>query len=503
MVSIWTTRVFLLLFTVVISVVVGYWVGHGQLTMLMLLGGIAVLAFVTTVPQQRAWVLIPLTWSLTGSMPILGLPFSPRHLGIMLATCAYIGYRVLTRAGVRQRFTVLDAMVWLNLGWFFVTYIIHPAGFSSLGTASVGGRAYIEAALTAVVYWLIVRMPESVKTISRIPYLMLVSAMFVTAITVVGYILPGAVPYLYRFYTAFDWGEYFGSTRLKGLVEFGAGIIPVLCAYYRPRSLFNPLKIRFYLLLLGLACILASGFRNRLLEAMAMVVIAALFHRGWRELFLAGIWGSLVLAVLIVGHGRLYDLPQGMQRTLSFLPGQWDPTVLADVEESSSWRFELWQRIISEKAINNWWVGDGMGISLEDLSTMHAGGGENFTQNTLITGYYHNGPLTAIRYAGVIGLVLFYCLMITAAVSSFHCVQQCRGTPLFPVSIYLASLLIWFPFYFTFIFGSFNGDISEVIFLTGLLRLVTRTVEQTRVAAKLQPYHAAFARRSAFARVPG
>ena len=102
----------------------------------------------------------------------------------------------------------------------------------------------------------------------------------------------------------------------------------------------------------------------------------------------------------------------------------------------------------------------------------------SFEDSANIRGMFHNGPLTTIRYAGVVGLVLFYALMIGAAVSSVKCVRRCRGTPLLPVAIFLAVQLIWTPVHFTFIYGAYDSQVPEHLFLIGLLTLVWRMSER-------------------------
>jgi hypothetical protein len=466
-----------------LTVAMGYWIGTAQRTWLYLCVGLAVLSFVTMGMRQRAWVLIPLGWSLFGSSLVLPLPLSIRQIGIMLATCAYVGYRILARADTRQKRHVLDFLIILNLAWLLISYIRHPVGFRAFGTETIGGRPYLEAGFAAVAYWVLLHMPDSAKSVSRIPYFMLVAAIFVTGIHIVSYVFPSVAPRLFFLYSGVDVELYLADSnqavmRLKGLSDFGMAIVPLLCAYYPPRTLFDPRRIRFYMLLLGLACILESGFRNSLLWVAATITLAALFHRGWRELLLAWILGGLLLCALVVGQGKYFDLPLGVQRTLTFLPGAWSPVVVDDAEKSSQWRFDLWQRIIRERVIKNWWFGDGLGYSGRELQIFGGQGG--FTEDAMVTGAFHNGPLTAIRCVGIVGLAFLYCLMIGAAVYSVRCVQRCRGTILFPASIFVATNLIWVPVHFTFVFGSYETRLPEMIFMTGLVRLLIRMSEQIR-----------------------
>jgi len=252
--------------------------------------------------------------------------------------------------------------------------------------------------------------------------------------------------------------------------------VQFLSAYFPPRTLLNPLRWRFYLFVLGVVAILASGFRSSVAFALASLMLASWFHRGWRELALGGVIGALLLGFLVFGQGRFFDLPLPAQRALGSLPGQWDDTIREEVKISNA-RWDWWRQIIEEGgAINNWWIGDGFGVSEQDYTLIY-GGTLHFQEAATLTGSFHNGPLTGIHYAGVVGLALLYALMIAAAVYSVKCVRRCRGTPLLPVATFLAIQLVWYPIQYTFVFGAYDTQLPDHLFLIGLLTLVWRMSE--------------------------
>ena len=121
--------------------------------------------------------------------------------------------------------------------------------------------------------------------------------------------------------------------------------------------------------------------------------------------------------------------------------------------------------------IKDWWFGDGFGANLEDAIVLAKG---NNTEFAMLTGGFHSGPLTAIRYVGICGLALLYLLSISAAFYSYRCVNECRGTPLFPVAIYFAIQLIWGPIHYAFVFGAYNVYLPELLFQVACLRLLFR-----------------------------
>jgi hypothetical protein len=480
------------------AIVVGYWIGIGEHFPLYVCAGLAVLLLVTFGMRQHAWILAVTGWIFAGNTEILPIPLSIRAVTVLLATCAYMGYRTLSKRDMRQGVHVLDGLIALNVGYLIATYIHHPVGFRAIGSEMVGGKPYLNIFIAVLAYWVIVHLPDSVKWVSRIPYFLLAGAVAITLLHVLAYVFPQLTPQLYFLYSGLDLDVYFGSmmgregmTRLKELADFGYPMILVLCAYYPPRTLLNPTKVRFYLLLLAMACILVSGFRGIFLRAVVAFALGSALHRGWRELVLGAVAGSIFLALVVAGQGRFYSLPLPAQRTLSFLPGQWSAVAVDDAEGSSKWRFDLWQTIVRNHLIKDWWFGDGFGLTETDLMSMgHYG---HYDEDLIMTGAYHSGPLTAIRYAGIVGLVLLYALMITAAFYSYQCVKLCRGTPLLPVAIFLAIGLIWQPVHYTFVFGGYDGALPQAIFDVALLRLVIRmakrqkAAQRTAVAAVRQP----------------
>jgi hypothetical protein len=473
---------------VAVALVVAYWIGTGQTGYLKIAAGLAIVIFVAAGLRQRAWVLIPIGWMLSGSCFFIPFHFSFHDVTIMLAACAYVSYRVLTHDDMRRPIHILDCLLALIVVNTVVDFVRHPIGLQIFGSEMIGGRNYFNVALGVVAYWVVVRLPDSLKPVTWIPYFILAGTAVVAVFNFIVYIAPSTTPYVYALYGDVDYSEFARSplistevSRFTGMRDFGYTLLLLLCALYPPKTLFNPLRVRSYLFLLGFVVVLLAGFRSSLLAILVAVAIGSLLHQGWRGFMITFLAGGLVLGTITLGQGRLYELPNGIQRAFSFLPGKWSPIVLADTEYSSQSRFDWWRRIISEDIIKDWTFGDGLGISEKSY--------ENISSRTTFfewyteSGAFHNGPLTTIHFAGIIGLVLFYCFSITAAIYSLKYVRYCRGTSLEPLAIFLALQLVWFPFEFTFIFGAYNTELPTEIFLVALLMLLMRMSSQARAAA--------------------
>jgi hypothetical protein len=471
----------------VVAVVAANWIVDQRFFLFAVLAGLVATTFVTVGMQRKAWILIVICWGFRGSIHALPLPVTTRDLVVMVVACSYVAQRALGRT-VQPMRGVLNTLVNINCAYIAFTFFLHPVGVRVLGSGTMGGHPYFNVFIVWCAFWIIVHMPESYKDVTRIPLWLTLSATFTAVIAASVYIFPSLTPYVWFFYSDIDVGGYLGSLNITGqeaevhrftsFGPFGVMLVQCLSAYFPPRALANLLRWQSYLCLLGFAAILASGFRNHLLLALAYLALAAWFRGGWHDVVIGGLIGTLFLGFLVFGQGRLFDLPLTAQRALGSLPGQWDEAVKRDVKTSNA-RWDWWLQMIKEGSfVDNWWVGDGFGVSEQDWMAM-VGQRLSFDEATTVTGGFHNGPLTAIRHAGVVGLVLLYALTITAAVYSVKCVRRCRDTPLLPVSIFLAVQLVWAPIHYTFIFGSYDMEITEQIFVIGLLALVWRMSEHT------------------------
>ena len=479
----------------VLTLLLAYLLGMGQSRMVVMYIMALLLVLAIGVMQHRAWVLSPMLWAVSGSTLVLPVPVSMRELSILFAAAAYVSYRIVAHDRTRPGWMLIDILVVCNVTWLVITYLRNPVGLRVLGAETIGARPVFTIGLSLVAYWILVRLPKSPQTVARIPYIQLAGLGFVAVLNSIAYFAPEIVPRLSFVFALFDVGAYFATQvweatlpRFVRYTSLGACLLFILCAKYPPRTLLNPLRGRFYVLLLSLAAILAGGYRSGFVWVFPAFFLGSWLWRGWREAVLVGFLGALFLGGVLIGQGRFYDLPRTAQRAMAFLPGKWDTQVLRDVESSSEVRFGWWRTVWRERLIRNWWLGDGFGAARSDWLLML---GQKTTQQTEefvhLTGAYHSGPLTTIRYVGVAGLALFYTLMGVVLVSAVRCVRQCRGTIFFPLAMFLAVQLLWWPIHFTLIFGAYDESFPQFIFLSALLRLTFRMQEETRAAVVREP----------------
>ena len=470
-----------------IALFLGVFIGGSELTNLSIFFGlIALIALVSTM-RQYIWFLVPMLWGFTGSVSVLPLPFSVRDLVVMFVgtvALALFGLRVLK---FRNRWDFLDLILLLNLGQVCLAFVLHPVGLKAFSSQIVGGRPYFNVAIAALAYFVLSNQVVSAHFARRLTVCMVVaelgsSALFLLSRAsgsigfILGKVYDGFSPpvSLYTFAPSVE--------RLTGVVRGGTLLITALCSYFRPLTLVNPFNFgRWFLFGLGLALVLLSGFRSQLLTITVIFLLASYFRGGWSDVMVALACLFVGIVTLILFNSFIHPLPLSMQRTLSVLPGDWDSRAVKDAAGSTEWRLDMWKDIPKgTKYIRNRLMGDGFGFSQAELQALerqkYARGDVYEQEDYMIIGAFHNGPLSAIRFVGIVGLVLYYTLLIYSAVYAWRLIRTTHNTDFFPFALFLGLAIIWEPFNYTLIFGAFDSGFPNALFNAGMLKLVHNSV---------------------------
>jgi hypothetical protein len=156
-----------------------------------------------------------------------------------------------------------------------------------------------------------------------------------------------------------------------------------------------------------------------------------------------------------------------------------------DAEGSTQWRVEMWgwawndNRILRDRV----W-GQGFGLSIDDMNliassiTAGAGGssllGGSDREQFMITGTFHSGPLSTIKYIGIVGLFLYYPLLCYMAWLAWGLCKRTRGTKAFTLALFVSIPIIYEPFNFVIIFGALESNYPQLLFWAGLLNMTER-----------------------------
>ena len=151
----------------------------------------------------------------------------------------------------------------------------------------------------------------------------------------------------------------------------------------------------------------------------------------------------------------------------------------ADARFSMEWRFMMWRLMLgTDRYIENKWLGDGFGYSMQQFQQMTSNLGTLQAQeNFMITGQVHSGPISAIRFVGYVGLALWLVLLIVIAREAYKLCRATLGTSMQVFTWYLCLPIIWEPFNYVFIFGSYDFALPQQVYWVGILKMLRNSVE--------------------------
>jgi hypothetical protein len=487
-----------LLLGLLVAVMIGSAVGSSD--MRMVAGSIAAIpvAIIFVKLKTNIWVLLPIGWYLTGRLPWLPIPFTVRDLCFMAVIFFFALFFATRSYPWKRKVGMLDYLIYINLAYLATVYARNPAGFWAMQTSVVGGRPYFEIGLAFGAFIILSRVQITDFIAKIFPLFFVIPSWCVAVLDVIGRLVPQAAYPLAMMYSgvgsrgvtsAFQEEAQLGETRMTGMQNAGLSSVLALCAKYNPITLISPFyPLRAILLGIAFGAIFLSGFRSVLLFGMVAFVLSALLRGRLKDLWVAGSVMLLVVIALVSMQGSVLQLPRTMQRALSWLPGDWDQAATADAEGSSQWRFEMWEWAWNDDRIlrDRTW-GQGFGLSIDDMnliaSSLMAGGGGGTLlggsdrENFMITGSFHSGPLSTIKYIGVVGLCLYYPLMCYMALLAWRLCIRARGTKAFALALFVGIPIIYEPFNFVVIFGGLDSNYSQLLFWAGLLNMTQRYVE--------------------------
>jgi hypothetical protein len=482
-----------------LAVLLGSAVGSSDMRFIAAVIGLIPVIVLFVHLKTNIWVLIPIGWFFGGRLLILPLPLTVRDLCMGVVIAFYIGFFAMRIVPWKRKRALLDYLILINLAYLAVVYFRNPVGFFAFQTAMVGGRPYFEI-LLAFASFLILSRVNLKDSIARVfPFFMVIPSFMIGGMEVLARLVPSFGQALSGIYTGIGGGagvagmfadeQKLGETRFTGLQLTGVMGVLALCARYNPITLVSPFHpLRTLLFAASLLAIFLSGFRSAILFAIVAFLISAVLRKRSHELWLASAIAALGLITMISLQGTVVQLPLTMQRALSWLPGDWNAEAVRDAEGSSQWRVEMWQwawedtRIMRDKI----W-GQGFGFTLDEMNIIanamlagQTGGafvGGSQQESFMIMGSFHSGPLSTIKFIGVVGLLLYYPLMCYMAVLAWKLCRKAYGTKAFTLALFIGIPIIYEPFNFVVIFGGLDSNYPRLLFWAGLLNMLSKYID--------------------------
>ena len=379
---------------------------------------------------KNCWILVFIVPPILSSIDLSILrsfPVAFLMCGVVLVYMLLLnmmGYFKLKWNGVAP----IDILTAILCIYFLSTWVRHPVTIQALTSITdygedtiVGGKEYVWCIGAIMCYVALSLVPIKLPTLLRtMKWAFWLAFVFVCIMCAKG-LITGNV----------NVGDEVANTRFGAFAGVSSYLVNFILAKYAFLGIIlSPWKLA--LVCAGLFGMALSGFRGTLLSAAQFAVLAAWAHRQLTLLIVGGlaIWGSLVY----LSHEKMFDdLPFGVRRVLSAVPGVdfENDKAEKDAEGSWEWRFEMWQWALdpSKGYIEDYVWGDGFGFSMKEESLRQTAIGlglENWGSNKFFAerGDWHNGAISIIQATGYVGLAFVVLWMFLFLLYIF---KVCRG----------------------------------------------------------------------------
>jgi hypothetical protein len=453
---------------------------------------LGVIVLVMSIPLFLRWhhPMLILTWNFSAT--VFFLPGNP-SLWILAAGIS-LGVTLLNRIlDKKLQMLHVPSVTWtLLLLVAVVLFTMHMRGglgLRALGGSTYGGKKYALTLLAILGYFALSSVPMNSDRVKS---------------SVAGYFLSGLSPMMsqlvYTLGTSFwflflifptdpvmnqaieDFSGPLSEARFGrlGSVAFaGIAAYSVMMARYGVRGILDvtkPWRLVLCVALMGAS--LMGGFRSILVLFALIFAFQFYFERLYRtNMFLVCmVAGALGLAALFAFAQRL---PLSIQRSLSIVPFlEVNPLARADADGTAEWRFEMW-RVLMAEVPQYLLIGKGNTASATDyylaMESTRRGLATGY-EMSLVSGDYHNGPLSVLVPFGLPGVVAF-CAFLIAALRVLY-LNYKNGDPQFRViNTFFLSLFAAKVVFFLFIFGGLHSDLHALLGLLGLSVSINRGVK--------------------------
>jgi len=438
--------------------------------------------------------------SIQGSLNFLPIPLTATHVFCILLILYYVTGYVLIR---QKRVKVgKPGFFWpILIVTLIVLYHNHSLSGAVMGGEVEGGKPAILIYIVVIAYFCAINISNcSVRFLSRVPLYCLIASILSSIPFMLSTFFPSLAPILYYITdnvnlnaymdtqaTASDPNSEGGIGRLSVLGPLGGTLMLYLLCHYPIGTWLRP--NRWWVAALALICtitVVASGYRSTVVGFSCLIISGTWCYYSWRVIILPTALCIAALILFIASSNNLINLPANklpliVQRTLSFLPGDWDSEAVESAKVSNEFRQNIINVYLKENLTKSPWIGNGFDIDRKEYESLtialQRGQGNNdggyLLSKTFIMGKaFHTGWLSVYDCVGIIGFISFLVLAWNVLVAAAHFVFKStasRNSPLFPAYVWiLCSALSMMITYFT-VYGEFKTCFSALCIVAMVL----------------------------------
>ena len=437
-----------------VAVVAGWNLGSGNYEAVIFATVILAAASLVFFSGQFFWILAVASSFLGGTFPILGGSFTPFQILMALGIIRFIAGDIILKRATIKYGPVFDRLM---IAGFIAVLTLHAAhdrfGMRFLGSNIWGGRNYVNVYIGLAAFFVIQSVPMRSKLWAKLPYIVLAVTTFDLIIAVITTIFPASIYKIYPFYSAVSragleeivTGNPVETQRVGAIGNFGFILILLVLASTSLRRLFTLSSfLRLLTVIVALIAVLYSSFRSTVLNTLSAVVVA-----GIRDLKFKVVLLLLFLVFCLVGlsllNSQVVRLPKQVQRSLTFLPGDWDANMTADANDSNEFRRRVWTLWAQDYFPVHPLLGRGFGFRSEWAQGTERSHSPEESHQMVEVGNIHNGLFATLDAFGVIGTIFFIIWNVVLLVRAMRVPFDDRysgAIALRFLSLYLATLII-------------------------------------------------------------
>ena len=482
-----------LLLGIAMAIAMGDAVGSGGYTFIAIFFAACVGIPLLLKLGPNSWLLLVLGINFTDRSPLLPIPL---HVAEILTMAAALGFAlqvIMRRIPLKVQWARVDYLAAACLIWLVVTFIKNPVGIAFLGSDMVGGRKYISLIFAFIGYFILSRNRIPANWAFKLPLIVALAWAVPHALNAAAVVSPELSSIISRFYSVqtsdesllTGQGDLGTESRVFGLEKMTLPLLLAMCAYYSPVTFINPLyPFRVMGFITSFVLIGLSGFRSSFIAMVGCTTVAVWLRGRLTDFIPLAVAGFVLLISLIGAVQSGVTVPLTIQRALSILPLGWDTDAVNDAQGTLDWRVDMWRDALNDpNYFKDKIFGDGFGYTYQEMilfaNQMQGRGGISGAATYelfMIRGSLHNGPLSSLRYGGVVGFILLTALMVGTAIYAVKIVRASSGTVYLPIALFTAIPLIYEPFAFFIIFGAYDNNMIQYFYGLGMLNLINSSL---------------------------